>query len=164
MGAIGHGARFHCIARAPSAHHTRSSASLAQVLCYAVRVTDDADYITADEAASRLNKSASQVRRDARGLRLNSIRKGGRLWIRVDERFKALERDPSTQFFDDANESDAAEAPAASDHELPTSSSERNPQQSFVNELIDEVADLRSDMARLTARIRKLESRLERSA
>ena len=116
------------------------------------------EYITPDEAAKRLGKSAAQVRRDVRSQKLNSIREGARIWVRVDERFRTLERDPSVRF--------PAEPASVPTNVPDTSGPDRK--ENFMEskgpgliseELIDEVADLRADVARLTARIRKLEAR-----
>lgn len=118
----------------------------------------DTSYITPDEAAARLGKSASQVRRDARSQRINSIRKGGRVWIRVDERFIAVERDPSVQFPADLAGLQAGGPDATTEGHVEEI---RGPDRPALisDELIDEIADLRSDVARLTARVRKLEAR-----
>jgi hypothetical protein len=116
----------------------------------------DATYITPPEAAARLGKSASQVRRDARSQRINSIRKGGRIWIRVDERFEALERDPSLHFPADLDTTGDSNSVTLMGGEYLTKSD--YPVQ-IGEELIDEIADLRAEVARLTARIRKLEAR-----
>ncbi|EGD41660.1 hypothetical protein NBCG_04031 [Nocardioidaceae bacterium Broad-1] len=93
-----------------------------------------------------------------RSHKLNSIREGVRIWVRVDERFRALERDPSVRF-----PAETGSVPAnvldtsGSDHrEISTESKSPG---LISEELIDEVADLRADVARLTARIRKLEAR-----
>lgn len=121
-------------------------------------IEPEPEYITPDEAAMRLEKSASQVRRDARSQLVNSIRKGGRIYIRVDERFLALERDPSTRFPVDSDSAPPSVSDTPSlDRRGNVDESERPDRIS--EELIDEIAELRADVARLTARIRKLEAR-----
>lgn len=113
----------------------------------------DAEYITPDEAAVHLGKSAAQVRRDARKGRLHSIKKSGRVWIHVDERFQELKRNPYAQFppapGTPPTHGPDAGVPATDDAEL----------QSVLEDLILEVGEFRAEVAHLTARVRRMELR-----